>query len=788
MSPNNTQRTSCLGTVSSHTIIQTQDYSDLEYCLTSPPCLFRKTAQKPGDELYASFKEAFPQLGPLAPSDPASNAASNPRSMSLGDVTSETAINTSQARYTVPLYFSVLQAFSRRGRASVPLHVDLGKAWSRHCLMEIKTLTGHLHHRPLPDHEQDAFTRDMDQTPKGNPESWRLTPSLLDPNSYAFASFANQPPGYYTPNSGGTNTLYHNQAGVLHTPSLGAGTMTPLSLPTSEGGVQVGTSLNLHGFPPGAMQNHPFSHFDPFAPQGSFAPSQFQNQPNTLDVMDASADASPLADDSAMDHDHPNPSLAGAPALNIDANIAAPLTLPTNEQFRYHVTLNAPTAMIKRADEIPVTYLNKGQAYSISIVDTLPPTSGLGPITYRTFIRVSFEDEQQRERPASCWQLWKEGRGSNEAHQRGGKLQAVECVEPTAPSESDGRLPKIDLERASFDGFSVIWTAAADGPRECTVAVRFNFLSTDFSHSKGVKGIPVRLCAKTQLVPSTVEVIAPPPAAELCYCKVKLFRDHGAERKLSNDVAHVKKTIEKLQQQIAQVESGLGDPGKKKRSPVSSARSGLATGKPGKVHKHKRTWSMSSNDSGGVRSSAEDDLHQKLATMQDMFTSTRSSSVLYLRGLEHDDPDLHPVYLTGEPLDLIAPDSTNEMWSRRTSVAAASTSDRSSLISPVSSHSAGNSQGSKASGQQPLPPGGQTQWTQFSPMVQADLQSNPQHLASPPDQTVKVPKNASDASGQLTGFIDAIGVDGSYRPPPIDPSTRPGESFIPAQVSSDALG
>jgi hypothetical protein len=86
--------------------------------------------------------------------------------------------------------------------------------------------------------------------------------------------------------------------------------------------------------------------------------------------------------------------------------------------FRYHVTLNAPTAMIKHATEIPVTYLNKGQAYSISIVDTQPSQMAAMPVTYRTFIRVSFEDEQQRQKPAACWQLWKEGRGSNEAHQR----------------------------------------------------------------------------------------------------------------------------------------------------------------------------------------------------------------------------------------------------------------------------------------------------------------------------------------------------------------------------------
>jgi hypothetical protein len=44
---------------------------------------------------------------------------------------------------------------------------------------------------------------DMDPTPKAG-ANFRFTPSLLDPNSSAFAAFANQPPGYYTPTPGGS--------------------------------------------------------------------------------------------------------------------------------------------------------------------------------------------------------------------------------------------------------------------------------------------------------------------------------------------------------------------------------------------------------------------------------------------------------------------------------------------------------------------------------------------------------------------------------------------------------
>ena len=76
--------------------------------------------------------------------------------------------------------------------------------------------------------------RDQDPTPRasGN-DQWRFTPSLLDPGSFSFSQFAGHPHGYYTPTPGGTNTLYHPQAGDLHTPTLGLGMGlgTPLSMP-----------------------------------------------------------------------------------------------------------------------------------------------------------------------------------------------------------------------------------------------------------------------------------------------------------------------------------------------------------------------------------------------------------------------------------------------------------------------------------------------------------------------------------------------------------------------------
>ncbi|KAI1006772.1 hypothetical protein K3495_g1448 [Podosphaera aphanis] len=610
--------------------------------------------------------------------------------------------------------------------------------------------------------------KDIESSTRSQHEQWRFTPSLLDPNSFSFSPFASQPPGYYSPSPGGSHSQWHNQTGEDH-PSginMNLGMQTPLSLPASTDSLPVAPILDMstfsHQIQPQFQIFNPFGHHsDQQHQQTTFAPSTFlQHQEIGYDTLDHHG--SPMDDevclqnlDGNLRHHQPVMPYQSAPF-----NLMGLTTMPSSaEKFRFHVTLNAPTAMIKHPDEIPVTYLNKGQAYSISIIDTASTIPLPVGIRYRTFVRISFEDEQQRQRPSTCWQLWKEGRGTNEAHQRGGKLQAVEYVEASQPTESDDKRTRVDLDTASFDGFSVIWTPGTNGMAECNLAVRFNFLSTDFSHSKGVKGIPVRLCAKTHVL-SAGSPHTETDTSEVAFCKVKLFRDHGAERKLSNDVAHVKKSIDKLNQQIAQSESGLKDFGKRKRTGSSAVIKSHPNQRPGKVHKHKRTWSMSSASSSGGRLAVEEDLYQKQQTMKDMFTSTRPVSILYLRGSEQDDPDLYPVALAGEPLDLTKIDHRgNALWQQRncernSTIGGAA----SSLVSPSPSSTSLQCQGLTTS----APPS--SNWSEYHTIGPGELQSsNLQHLASPPDQLTKIAKK--DDSGKMNGWIEALGVDPSYKAP-----------------------
>jgi hypothetical protein len=436
--------------------------------------------------------------------------------------------------------------------------------------------------------------------------------------------------------------------------------------------------------------------------------------------------------------------------------------------------------MIEQADEIPVTYLNKGQTYLISIVDTVPPILRPTPIRFRTFICISFQDEQQRRRPATYWQLWKDNRGTKEAHQRGSELRAIEYVKAAQPAENDSKKIKIDFDTASFDGFSVLWTPESGGSADCHIAVQFNFLSTDFTRSKGVKGVLSRLCAKTEVV-STGSPHSTSEVSEICFCEVQLFRDHGAERKLLMDVAHIKKTISKLKQQIAQVDTGTKEYGKvDQRSSITT--NTASSSRPGKVPKHKRTWSISSVSPAKGRVTTEEELHFKLHTMQDMSTSTRSFSALYLRGQEQDDHDLHPVQLPSKPLDLTKVETKESAaWQQRTNRRSSIIGETSSLKPPTSSSASLQPQGSARSGHESstgAPPPTRGQWNEFppTPPIGTELHpSNPQHLATPPDQPVKVQIQMPQQGSRdiRTEWIEVLGVDPSYRSPPERP-VKPG--------------
>ncbi|EEP82606.1 conserved hypothetical protein [Uncinocarpus reesii 1704] len=647
----------------------------------------RKSSQKPPEEFYNDFKQNFPQLC----SESSSALAHDPQDhSSLAD----------------------------------PV---IGQTLTQRPIMDMKDKKEH-----------DAIV-------KVSPDQWGFTPSLMDPNSFAFSTFASQPSEYYaaTPTANGLPNSTH--PGDMQTPNMAVNLLTPLGIPhsTSADPTMPHSAIDLGPF------QHPFlanqAHgVDPFGHVQGFAPSTFLRRDPDYTALTRSLEEPAFGNLSLG-----NGSLGLVPGRLTDS--ADGLDGHHNDNFRFRVTLRASTAMVKDPDEIPVTYLNKGQAYTVNVVDTAPMASGSQPLRYRTYIRVSFEEEEQRSKPGNCWQLWKEGRGTNEAHQRDGKLLAVEHVDPNQGGVGDGRHPRVQLEKANFDGFSVVWVPnRTTGSSECAISVRFNFLSTDFSHSKGVKGIPVRLCAKTEVVATNSPELPLGNTPEVCYCKVKLFRDHGAERKLSNDVAHVKKLMEKIKQQITQAEIGSANFDKRKRS-CSISSKGMP--KSMKLGKHKRPWSIGSQD--GVKSTLEEDLQLKLASLNDMFSSTQPISILNLKGDPQDDPDLFPVQLD----TTIDENFSNHMnFDSTHSNDGASTSNAFSPSTGSSHHSFDVKGTNFMDGSYSASRHGSLDWSTAS--QSGDTTKHGQYM-NQPTRIPRISANGNDSND----WIEAMGVDGSYQPP-----------------------
>ncbi|KAJ5109619.1 CP2 transcription factor [Penicillium argentinense] len=366
---------------------------------------------------------------------------------------------------------------------------------------------------------------------------------------------------------------------------------------------------NIH---PSQLWNTP----DPFFASTGYPPNHFTHRDSGYEAMDESQD--PL---------YPSelPTYTGYPdsmepdSADSGARDSGSESYTLGEKFRYHTTLRTSTATVDNPSDAPVTYLNKGQVYYIQVADSTPPRAQFEPTQYRTWIRITFDREEQRSDPTAYWRMWKEGRGSTESQNREDKMVAVEFA--------GQKNHQVKIGESSLDGFCVTWTVQpGNNIHRCTIPVRFNFLSTDFTHSKGVKGMSVRLCSKTEQLNFLQD-----RESEICFCKVKLFRDHGAERKLANDATITRKKIERLKKMLEKSE-GPEPQNKRKRSSIET-QSRL---------NHESGWT------GGIFDSPpptpfHDKQQRKLTALLKSLSSSRPESVFGIRGDSIDDPELNPI-------------------------------------------------------------------------------------------------------------------------------------------------
>ncbi|KAG0172661.1 grainyhead-like [Apophysomyces sp. BC1015] len=184
-----------------------------------------------------------------------------------------------------------------------------------------------------------------------------------------------------------------------------------------------------------------------------------------------------------------------------------------------------PTAAAQKPEEPPLTYLNKGQFYNIGFTDA---ESWDGMLT--STIIIMFHDESHRQAAPNYWKFWLSQQKSSQ-NARAIELDMNRC---SGVQETGGHY---------FDRLTFRW----NGKKGATIHIRFNCLSTDFSRIKGVKGIPLRLHVETQHAEKQL--------LEKTYCRIKLFRDKGAERKNKDDTKHLERQYEKLRNKQPQSQS-----------------------------------------------------------------------------------------------------------------------------------------------------------------------------------------------------------------------------------------
>lgn len=143
-----------------------------------------------------------------------------------------------------------------------------------------------------------------------------------------------------------------------------------------------------------------------------------------------------------------------------------------------------------------------------------------------------FHDESHRKVAPNYWKFWL----SQQKNQQTARAIDID----------QGRSVGVhNIETRWFDRITFQW----NGKAGATINIRFNCLSTDFSRIKGVKGIPLRLHMETHVVQSEQQQ-QQHQVVETAFCRIKLFRDKGAERKNKDDAKHIEKQLEKLRGNI----------------------------------------------------------------------------------------------------------------------------------------------------------------------------------------------------------------------------------------------
>uniref|UniRef100_A0A8C1TH56 Grainyhead-like transcription factor 2b n=1 Tax=Cyprinus carpio TaxID=7962 RepID=A0A8C1TH56_CYPCA len=183
------------------------------------------------------------------------------------------------------------------------------------------------------------------------------------------------------------------------------------------------------------------------------------------------------------------------------------------DTFQY--TLEASRSLRQKQAEGPMTYLNKGQFYAITLNETSANKRLRHPISkVRSVIMVVFSEDKNPDEQLKYWKYW-------HSRQHTAKQRVLDIADYKESFNTIG-----NIEEIAYNAVSFTW----DVNEEAKIFITVNCLSTDFSSQKGVKGLPLMIQIDTYSYNNRSN-----KPLHRAYCQIKVFCDKGAERKIRDE-------------------------------------------------------------------------------------------------------------------------------------------------------------------------------------------------------------------------------------------------------------
>ncbi|KAL6730734.1 hypothetical protein Aduo_001682 [Ancylostoma duodenale] len=192
----------------------------------------------------------------------------------------------------------------------------------------------------------------------------------------------------------------------------------------------------------------------------------------------------------------------------------SPVVIPKlHNPLGFQYVLEAPISTSIRKEDDRMTYVNKGQFYTVSL-DYIPDINKpLKSVTVKSQLMIVFREDKTYEEEIKTWQFW-------HSRQHSAKQRILEVDS----KNSSGMIGQI--EEIAHNAVQFYWNPSENGVK---ISIATQCLSTDFSNQKGVKGLPLHVQIDTYDGENDKQPF------HRGYCQIKVFCDKGAERKLRDE-------------------------------------------------------------------------------------------------------------------------------------------------------------------------------------------------------------------------------------------------------------